>query len=70
MIGAHAGIDGTGLAAFKQFPAVVEHFDLRALFVPSADRTPFPELVELTAYVLRPFGLISFREPFVRGMRL
>ena len=43
------GIDGTGLAAFKQFPAIVEHFDLRALFIPSADRTPFPELVDLTA---------------------
>ena len=51
---AHTGIDGTGLAAFKQFPALVEHFDLRALFVPSADRTPFPELVNLTACALRP----------------
>ncbi len=28
------GIDGTGLAAYKQFPALVEEYDLRALFVP------------------------------------
>ena len=49
-----SGIDGTGLAAFKQFPSIVEDFDLRALFVPSADRTPFPELVDLTACAATP----------------
>ncbi|KAK9838483.1 hypothetical protein WJX81_002279 [Elliptochloris bilobata] len=41
------GIDGTGLAASRQFPYLVEAFDLRALSVPGHDRTPFPDLVRL-----------------------
>lgn len=41
------GIDGTGLAASRQFPYLVEAFDLRALSVPSHDRTPYPDLVRL-----------------------
>ena len=40
------GIDGTGLAAYKQFPRLVQDYNLRALFIPPADRTPFPVLVE------------------------
>ena len=35
------------MAAYQQFPRLVEQFDLRALFVPPADRTPFPELLEI-----------------------
>lgn len=45
------GIDGTGLAAYKQFPRLMEVYDLRALFIPPADRTPFPELVEIVECV-------------------
>ena len=41
------GIDGTGLAASRQFPFLVDAFDLHCLSVPSADRTPFPQLVSL-----------------------
>lgn len=41
------GIDGTGLAAYKQFPALAEAFDLVALSVPPHDRTRFPRLVEM-----------------------
>ena len=39
------GIDGTGLAASRQFPFLVRAFDLKALSVPGDDRTPFSELV-------------------------
>lgn len=41
------GIDGTGLAAYKQFPALTEAFDFVALSVPAHDRTRFPRLVEI-----------------------
>ena len=41
------GIDGTGLAASRQFPFLVDAFDLHCLSVPSADRTPFPQLISL-----------------------
>ena len=42
------GIDGTGLAASRQFPYLADAFDLHALSIPSADRTPFEGLVNLT----------------------
>ena len=42
------GIDGTGLAASRQFPYLADAFDLHALSIPSADRTPFEALVKLT----------------------
>ncbi len=42
------GIDGTGLAASRQFPYLADAFDLHALSIPSADRTPFESLVKLT----------------------
>ena len=41
------GIDGTGLAASRQFPFLVDAFDLHCLSIPSADRTPFPQLISL-----------------------
>ena len=41
------GIDGTGLAASRQFPSLAKEFDLRALSVPGTDRTPFQQLVDL-----------------------
>ena len=49
------GIDGTGLAAYKQFPRLVQDYDLRALFIPPADRTPFPQLVETVECVISRF---------------
>ena len=48
-----AGIDGTGLAASRQFPSLSRSFDLTALSVPGSDRTPFPELVKLVTCALR-----------------
>ncbi|EIE25026.1 alpha/beta-hydrolase [Coccomyxa subellipsoidea C-169] len=41
------GIDGTGLAASRQFPFLVDAFDLHALSIPGADRTPFEGLISL-----------------------
>jgi hypothetical protein len=43
------GIDGTGLAAYRQFPSLGQQFDLRCLVVPAADRTPFEELADMVA---------------------
>jgi hypothetical protein len=41
------GIDGTGLAAYRQFPKLVEAFDLHAFTIPPHDRTRVPRLVEM-----------------------
>ncbi|KXZ52840.1 hypothetical protein GPECTOR_8g223 [Gonium pectorale] len=43
------GIDGTGLAAYRQFPRLAARFDLRGVFLPPQDRTPFAGLVESLA---------------------
>ena len=43
------GIDGTGLAAWQQFPAIVERFALVCMSVPVDDRTPFEGLVTIVA---------------------
>ncbi|EFN58302.1 hypothetical protein CHLNCDRAFT_142297 [Chlorella variabilis] len=47
------GIDGTGLAASRQFPSLLTKFDMRTFVTPPQDRTPFPELVRLVADFLR-----------------
>lgn len=41
------GIDGTGMAASRQFPGLMECFDFRAFSVPVSDRTPFNGLVDI-----------------------
>ena len=43
------GIDGTGLAASRQFPSVMQAFDLRAFLTPVQDRTSFDDLVDIIA---------------------
>lgn len=43
------GIDGTGLAASRQFPSVMQAFDLRAFLTPVQDRTSFDGLVHIIA---------------------
>lgn len=40
------GIDGTGLAAYRQFPRLTRAFDLRCLIVPRTDRSTFEQLVD------------------------
>ena len=48
------GIDGTGLAASKQFPSLMENFNLVTFVTPPEDRTPYDDLVELLkSYVER-----------------
>ena len=41
------GIDGTGMAASRQFPSLMGSFDFRAFSVPLNDRTPFTGLVQI-----------------------
>jgi len=43
------GIDGTGLAAYRQFPRLTRAFDLRCLIIPRTDRSSFEELVDFVA---------------------
>lgn len=43
------GIDGTGMAAYKQFPSITERFALMALTVPIENRMPFQELAAFCA---------------------
>lgn len=40
------GIDGTGLAAYRQFPSLSDAFDLRAFAIPPSDRLSFEEIVQ------------------------
>lgn len=47
------GIDGTGLAAYRQFPRLQEAFSLITLTVPTEDRTSFEGLVELIVDFLK-----------------
>lgn len=47
------GIDGTGLAAARQFPSLMEHFDLRVFVVPTEDRTSFDDLRTLVKEYLK-----------------
>lgn len=46
------GIDGTGLAAYRQFVGLSGRFDFRALFLPPEDRTPFTALVDVVAHMV------------------
>ncbi len=43
------GIDGTGLAAYRQFPSLAQRFDLCALYIPPSDRSSFLEIVSMAA---------------------
>jgi hypothetical protein len=43
------GIDGTGLAAYRQFPRLTRAFDLRCLIIPRTDRSTFDELTDFVA---------------------
>lgn len=47
------GIDGTGLAAARQFPRLLERFDLITLVTPAKDRTGFNELVDIVVQFLK-----------------
>ena len=46
------GIDGTGLAAARQFPSLLRNFDLVTLITPSADRTKFETLTNMVVEFL------------------
>ncbi len=50
------GIDGTGLAASRQFPSLSAAFDLRCLVIPPGDRLEFEPLVDCVAVGACPPG--------------
>jgi hypothetical protein len=50
------GIDGSGLAAYRQFPRLTRAFDLRCLIIPRTDRSSFEELVDTVAVSSRARG--------------
>ena len=41
------GADGSGITAWMQYPSLAQDFDLRALEIPSGDRSSHVQLVEL-----------------------
>lgn len=47
------GIDGSGLAASRQFCSLQCAFDLRCLFIPPEDRSGFETLLEFTCEFIR-----------------
>ena len=47
------GIDGTGLAAARQFPSLLQRFDLVTLVTPPTDRSNFSTLVDIVVGFLR-----------------
>ncbi|KAF6251663.1 alpha/beta-hydrolase [Scenedesmus sp. NREL 46B-D3] len=47
------GIDGSGLAAYRQFPRLTRAFDLRCLIIPRTDRSSFEELADTVAAMIR-----------------
>ena len=53
------GIDGTGLAAYKQFPELMEHFNLMTYVVPPTNRDSFGTMVD---------GLDTFFHEVVRDV--
>ncbi len=61
---------GTGLAAYRQFAALVQKFDLRALVLPPDNVMPFAELVEaVTVSVARrgwEFGYSGLGSQLIR----
>lgn len=63
------GIDGTGLAAFKQFPILMDHFNLMTFVTPPGDRTPYAELVNmLERFVLSVLADLPSSQPvYVMG---
>jgi pimeloyl-ACP methyl ester carboxylesterase len=54
------GIDGTGLAAYRQFPSLSQAFQLTAMIVPPDDRSSFRELVDVS---------VTFVEELVPSLR-
>lgn len=63
------GIDGTGLAAFKQFPVLMQHFNLMTFVTPPGDRSSYEELVDcLEEFFLNALGDLPASQPvYVMG---
>lgn len=42
-----AGLEGSGLTAFVQYPDLASMFELRCLSIPNSDRSTFKELIDV-----------------------
>jgi hypothetical protein len=60
--GVAAGLEGSGLTAFVQYPELSGLFELRCLSIPNGDRSTFQDLVALVRQQLRVSALMG-REP-------
>lgn len=63
------GIDGTGLAAFKQFPVLMEHFNFMTFVTPPGDRSSYGDLVNsLEDFIMNALGDLPASQPvYVMG---
>ena len=58
------GLDGSGLTAFVQYPALAEAYELRCLTIPTSDRSSFLDLINLVRAELRAY---KSRDIFLMG---
>lgn len=42
-----AGLEGSGLTAFVQYPDLASMFELRCLSIPNSDRSTFKDLIDV-----------------------
>ena len=62
------GADGSGITAWMQYPSLAQEYDVRALSIPSADRSSHQQLVKLvTEEVVAAASSGDSREIFLLG---
>ncbi|KAI8105771.1 hypothetical protein M9434_000352 [Picochlorum sp. BPE23] len=61
------GIDGTGLAAAKQFPMLMKHFNLVTFVTPPGDRTSYEGLLEILTNFIESLELPPSLPVYVMG---
>lgn len=61
------GIDGTGLAAAKQFPMLMEHFNLVTFVTPPGDRTSYEGLLQILTNFIQSLELPPSLPVYVMG---
>lgn len=61
------GIDGTGLAAAKQFPMLMKHFNLVTFVTPPGDRTSYEGLLQILTNFIESLDLPPYLPVYVMG---
>lgn len=61
------GIDGTGLAAAKQFPMLMKHFNLVTFVTPPGDRTSYEGLLQILTNFIESLDLPPSLPVYVMG---